>query len=70
MMHCIVKIQMPIFGNGTEALIYNEDKSFCVQMPLPKDAAKIMRDSKKMFFNVLINGDTVEIVSKALWQSW
>lgn len=70
----IVKVQIPVVTNDPNAmaLVYNEDRSFDVFMPITKDLKKAMGDNKKQYFHAEYdkkNNNTI-LKGKAPWQSW
>lgn len=67
----IVKIQIPIFTNAmAEALIYNEDRSIEVTLPITKDLRKIMKKRPKAYFYAEVKNKLLHIDTEAPWQDW
>lgn len=67
----IVKIQRPIWGNMTQALVYNKSRSIMELMPI-KIANKAFRRSKKVkgFFYATLKKTILHIGPTAPWQKW
>lgn len=74
----IVKVQLPIFSSDSdsEALVYDEGRTFVEQMPLPKKAKDMMKGEPKSFwwamnvYDKKRNGYWLELLELAPWQDW
>jgi aminoglycoside/choline kinase family phosphotransferase len=69
-MICTVKIQLPLAGDMTNALIYNEDKTINFLWPV-EDVQDIMYGRPKAYFLSTINQDgQVTIESETEERDW
>lgn len=69
----IVKIQISTNDSlgRSRALIYNEDRSVFHEVEPTKEILKLMKGSKKEFFECEINDEgLIGIIGKAKWKSW
>lgn len=67
----IVKIQLPIGGDMSKALVYNKDRSVCELMPvgIAKKAFGRSRDVKGYFY-ALLDKTILRIGARAPEQNW
>jgi len=70
----IVKVQVSLYSSDCEsmALIYNEDKSMLLEIPVDDDLVKLMDGEMKAFFyGKLDNNNGFTLTDKsAPWQDW
>ena len=73
MAHNIVKVQMPIFTNASsgeqEALVYNEDHSIDMFVPV-SEVKRPMNGELKQYFHYKIQRGELAILGIAPWQEW
>jgi hypothetical protein len=70
-MTTIVKVQLPLATSEPKpkAMIYNKDRS--VHMFTDVDMVKNkMGKEKKLYFNAIVDGDSLTLLERAPWQSW
>lgn len=71
----IVKVQVPIESNMPKedqvAMVYNEDRSFRLDLPV-KEVFDRMKGSPKKFFFAQFNAETKDLnfMQEAPWQTW
>lgn len=68
----IVKVQFPLASNEPQplALIYNQDRSVCVQIPITDPLRARMGGRKKRFFHAEVSDFGVEIGDAVPEESW
>ena len=69
----IVKVQLPVEWSldvTPEALVYNEDGSVYVQVPILPELIEAMDGKVKKFFHAEYGGDTIKLTAEAPWQEW
>lgn len=66
----IVKVQLPIMGDMSNALIYDRKKKIMTHVPITKPIRIAMDGNLKAYFHAELKGDKVELISKAPWQEW
>lgn len=67
----IVKIQIPIGGNGPQlALVYNKSRTFETYLDIDENLSAFMKGRAKAFFHVQLQGENLSIESEAAWQEW
>lgn len=68
----IVKVQVPIFPPGGEALIYNEKRDFYCTGKLDASATKKMKGRLKAYFHAVENRSTgaIHLNTEAPEQDW
>lgn len=69
MTQSIVKVQMPVAGNMTVALVCNRDDSFCRHFPVHKFEAKMKGELKK-FFRAHYNSHSFNLGMELPDQGW
>lgn len=68
----VVKLQVPLVFSGVEpeALIYDETKQFCEQLPINEDVTKLMHGRYKAFFRITILDNTVHFLEEVPDPGW
>jgi hypothetical protein len=69
----IVKIQLPLVSTEPVplALVYNEDRSYQVQIPVTAEIKKRMGEDVKAFFELHVGpGFETYIGKRVAWRSW
>lgn len=68
----IVKIQVPLYTNDPcpQALVYNEDKSFTITIPLTRGLVKHLGGKPKGFFNIERITGGIRILDSVTDQGW
>lgn len=68
----IVKVQLPIAGNGhlDDVMVYNENKTIMMITPAPRGMRRRMRGELKAYFYAHVEKGWVVIDEKAPWQDW
>lgn len=67
----IVKVQMPLGGSATsEALVYDEKRSFLLFVPITDSLKDMMDDEVKKFFHAKKVGKELKLIKEAPWQEW
>lgn len=68
----IVKVQMPLTSNVSSppCLVYNEDRTLEVQLPIDKSLRAAMGDDTKQFFHAHMEGTILHLDKIAPWQEW
>ncbi len=70
MKYTTIKVQMPLVGEMTKALIYNQDRSVETRWPV-KNLKEVMLGSTKRYFRARIDdAGALEILRPAKEQSW
>lgn len=65
----IVKVQLPLAG-ADMALIYNEDRSVMLHVPVTAPLRSRMKGRPKRFFHANVERGELEIGDAAPWQEW
>jgi hypothetical protein len=58
----IIKVQLPLGGYGTEALVYDETRKSQGFMPIDEHLLKAMDSAPKKFFEAQILKDEVKVI--------
>lgn len=66
----IIKVQLALNDPNAPALVYNEDRSYEVHVPVTEPLEAMMRGRPKVFFHALMLHDELLITQEAPWQDW
>ncbi len=70
MKYTTIKVQIPLAGDMSKALIYNQDRSIQTTWPVD-DVMGIMQGTKKRYFRATVNdAGVLEILRPSKEQSW
>lgn len=66
----IFKIQVSLNDGGKTVLVYNRDKSYVYQGPIPKELKKRLKGRAKIYCVCTVDGDTLDIYEEVGAQTW
>ncbi len=70
----IFKVQLPVTSNVQDrvpmALIYNQDRSVSIMLPVDRNISNFMNGAYKKFFLGIIDRERIEIFNEESWQDW